>query len=636
MDPRTAWYQPEQTGLVHDIWTSIIESVIGVDNMSFNNPNLDQTNKDFIPLDFPKNLNQRICDKNEQNSLKNCQNLHICKRKRENKASTYGFNRLIYKHYLSDGCLTPWIPQGRLYHQPAVIWLHEEIKDFYQYMSHTAEEQAMRQDVVNRITDVIKELWDTAEVEVYGSFKTGLYLPTSDIDLVVNGKWAKLPLFTLEDALLRKGITDKESVKVLDKDSVPVVKLTDSKTEIRVNISFNVQTGTKSALLIMGFVKDYPVLKYLVLVLKQFLLQRDLNEVFTGGISSYALILLVISFLQLHPREDARNPNLNMGVLLVEFFELYGRHFNYLNTGISVKDGGRYRPKDDICKHMYNGHRPAFLCIEDPLTPGNDIGRSSYGVMQVIKFFEYAYLVLSYALAPHNACLIKGHQSILGRIVRVTPEVVDYRRWIQETFPVQRSPPSSVPGPASRTYANVATSTSKSRSECGDDNNNKRVLLVVEEKKCSVDDNSDSSGNSSVCRSTSSSSRGSSAISSPSESDSEVEIQVKEKTRNLSGGIKHPRTTIVSKEFHNSSNPQKSPIPVATTKGRDSSTSSVSSTRSNPPNANIIRGEIMSPMGVSGLGRQDSRDLNLGMASNPITTSLKPTLVIAILIKGAE
>jgi len=44
--------------------------------------------------------------------------------------------------------------------------------------------------------------------------------------------------------------------------------------------------------------KQYPVLSKLVLVLKQFLLQRDLNEVFTGGISSYSLILLVISFLQ--------------------------------------------------------------------------------------------------------------------------------------------------------------------------------------------------------------------------------------------------------------------------------------------------------------------------------------------------
>lgn len=44
--------------------------------------------------------------------------------------------------------------------------------------------------------------------------------------------------------------------------------------------------------------EEYPILKYLVLVLKQFLLQRDLNEVFTGGISSYSLILLTVSFLQ--------------------------------------------------------------------------------------------------------------------------------------------------------------------------------------------------------------------------------------------------------------------------------------------------------------------------------------------------
>ena len=42
----------------------------------------------------------------------------------------------------------------------------------------------------------------------------------------------------------------------------------------------------------------YPNLPYLVLVLKQFLLQRDLNEVFTGGISSYCLILLTVSFFQ--------------------------------------------------------------------------------------------------------------------------------------------------------------------------------------------------------------------------------------------------------------------------------------------------------------------------------------------------
>lgn len=74
--------------------------------------------------------------------------------------------------------------------------------------------------------------------------------------------------------------------------------------------------------------------------------------------------------LQLNPREDATNPDVNLGIMLIEFFELYGRHFNYLNTGIRIKEGGAYVRKDDITREMDNGHRPSLLCIEDPLTPG--------------------------------------------------------------------------------------------------------------------------------------------------------------------------------------------------------------------------------------------------------------------------
>ena len=42
--------------------------------------------------------------------------------------------------------------------------LHEEIQDFYEYMSPTSEEANMRTDVVARITNVIKGLWPKAEV----------------------------------------------------------------------------------------------------------------------------------------------------------------------------------------------------------------------------------------------------------------------------------------------------------------------------------------------------------------------------------------------------------------------------------------------------------------------------------------
>lgn len=47
--------------------------------------------------------------------------------------------------------------------------------------------------------------------------------------------------------------------------------------------------------------------------------------------------------MQLHPRQDGvRQSNANLGVLLIEFFELYGRKFNFINTGIRIRDGGKY------------------------------------------------------------------------------------------------------------------------------------------------------------------------------------------------------------------------------------------------------------------------------------------------------
>ncbi|MEQ2191293.1 Terminal nucleotidyltransferase 4A [Xenoophorus captivus] len=191
--------------------------------------------------------------------------------------------------------------------------LHEEVMDFYNFMSPRPEEAAMRKEVVKRIEMIIMELWPTADV--------------------------------------------------------PIIKLTDQETEVKVDISFNMKSGVKAASFIKDYLKKYPVLPYLIFVLKQFLLQRDLNEVFTGGISSYSLILMVISFLQLHPRIDARDPNQNLGMLLIEFFELYGRHFNYLKTGIRINSGGAYVAKEEVMKTMTNGYTPSMLCIEDPLLP---------------------------------------------------------------------------------------------------------------------------------------------------------------------------------------------------------------------------------------------------------------------------
>ncbi|XP_018540861.1 terminal nucleotidyltransferase 4A isoform X3 [Lates calcarifer] len=353
------------------------------------------------------------------------------RRRHLNRANTFhGINPLLSYgcngHYVDSSC-SLW--KTRRY-SPGINGLHEEIVDFFNFMSPRPEEEAMRRDVVNRIESVIKDLWPTARVEIFGSFSTGLYLPTSDIDLVVFGKWDHPPLQELEQALKKHNVAGSYPIKVLDKATVPIIKLTDHETEVKVDISFNVETAVKAAQFIKSYLKKYTVLPPLIFVLKQFLLQRDLNEVFTGGISSYSLILMAISFLQLHPRIDTRRANINLGILLIEFFELYGRDFNYMKTGIRVKNGGAYLSKEEMLKAMGNGNRPSMLCIEDPIQPGNDVGRSSYGVLQVKQVFDFAYMVLSHGVSPlARAYPNKEYDSTLGRIIKVSPEVLAYRDW---------------------------------------------------------------------------------------------------------------------------------------------------------------------------------------------------------------
>lgn len=54
--------------------------------------------------------------------------------------------------------------------------LHEEIIDFYNFMSPRPEEATMRQEVVDRIESVIKELWPSADVsEITASLKFIVY-----------------------------------------------------------------------------------------------------------------------------------------------------------------------------------------------------------------------------------------------------------------------------------------------------------------------------------------------------------------------------------------------------------------------------------------------------------------------------
>lgn len=178
-------------------------------------------------------------------------------------------------------------------------------------------------------------------------------------------------LQALANALKRAKITNK--VTIIAKAKVPIVKFITTHGRLNVDISVNQGNGVIAAQIVNGFLRDMRgggmALRGLVMIIKAFLSQRGMNEVYTGGLGSYAIVCLAVSFLQMHPkiRRGEIDATRNLGVLVMEFFELYGLYFNYEETGISVCEGGQYFNKKQ--RGWQNPIKKGLLSIEDPTDP---------------------------------------------------------------------------------------------------------------------------------------------------------------------------------------------------------------------------------------------------------------------------
>ncbi|RLN93769.1 hypothetical protein BBJ28_00008449 [Nothophytophthora sp. Chile5] len=290
----------------------------------------------------------------------------------------------------------PWMGERKGYFVDNVYeCLHEEIMDFVRFMSPTEDELARRASLIEEMKDIVAGLWPDATLETFGSHNTQMFLPQSDIDMVLfDVPTGKAPLFKLATAL--EELDWVSYLEVIDKARIPIVKLVHKATDIHVDVSFNVAGGLATADLVKHYMRVYPSFRPLTLVLKYFMAQRGLNETYSGGIGSFLLQLMVISYLQqyrrgLGPEHDDPKYN-NLGQLLVGFLTLYGRDFNYDELGISVRNGGSYFYKDD--RRWYDDSRPFLISMENPNEPSLDIGKNSYEIRTIKRAFDYARQVL--------------------------------------------------------------------------------------------------------------------------------------------------------------------------------------------------------------------------------------------------
>lgn len=157
--------------------------------------------------------------------------------------------------------------------------------------------------------------------------------------------------------------------------------------------------------------KKFPEFKYLAVVLKYFLRQHRLNEVYAGGLGSYALNLLIISHLQMHTsRFDEEEKNLtSLSSLLIDFLALYGTAFNYFVVAVDTKNE-RYCRKTD-------GDGEFSLQVIDPNDPKNNVSKgSSRGIPILRSAFQNAFG----QLVGQNP---KKRETILSRIISPTKDL---------------------------------------------------------------------------------------------------------------------------------------------------------------------------------------------------------------------
>ncbi|KAJ2912793.1 hypothetical protein MD484_g7618, partial [Candolleomyces efflorescens] len=342
----------------------------------------------------------------------------------------------------------PWMPETDGSSQPS---LNREIAYYVEYMKATKVEMALRIDLINRFTALIKKITgSTTSVRPVGSCVTGLFFPTSDIDMVM--AFSPRPLSLLQNDISRSGFSS--NIHAVLNASVPLLRITDAVTGLEIDLTMSDGHGERATRAVRGWLEDQAsdderrVIQSLVMVLKLFLSIRRLGTTFTGGINSYVLVWMVVAWAKLEmpklhaqatntlpsrvparssrlddltaefnsisisshisslsqpqkkssastttsgsPSQSASTTRTNLGSALLSFLRFYGQEFDYETKSIRFTSSSvEYTSK------AWSSSASYLLSITDPADSSVDMGSKAYGIKHVQETFRDAYVTLA-------------------------------------------------------------------------------------------------------------------------------------------------------------------------------------------------------------------------------------------------
>ena len=276
-------------------------------------------------------------------------------------------------------------------------------KDLTDYQAYVKEQISLKkpviQEILQELQSVVNEINSNYKVNLYGSYCTGLCLPWSDIDTVITCESGPKDEFFL--SRLNYKLSQKPWVrehKFIENTAIPIIKLiSNDKFNFHIDISEESEKhfGLKTVELVKSYLKEYSVLEPIILALKTLLNNGSLNNPYTGGLSSYGLILMVVSFIQSeidNEKYNEKSPNI-LGETFLNVLGHYGIFFDYNNYVIityPVNDNNDNSDRDDSFSFMPNSHE---LIIVDPLNKQNNVAKSTFQFMNIKMGFLIAFMV---------------------------------------------------------------------------------------------------------------------------------------------------------------------------------------------------------------------------------------------------
>ncbi|KAG0278423.1 hypothetical protein BGZ95_004036 [Linnemannia exigua] len=290
----------------------------------------------------------------------------------------------------------------------------KDAKEFCQELMPKPEEETRKLALLQKLSDITVEVFGEAEVLPFGSSGNGLALANADMDVCVflnpkNGSEEVSPVEFVErigDRLEKD--PDFENILQLKRARVPIVKL-NHVNGIACDIGYQNDLAIWNTRLLRAYCRIDERVRDMVVIIKIWAKRRKINNPYTGSLSSYAYVLLVIHVLQRRgvlpnlqtivagngkvPFWDCQGFNRyffedianlsrywqptpesqrqSIGELLYEFFRYYASEFRYANH-VEDTEQAQSAPAADskpVVKNRY------LFCIEDPFELNHNVGR---------------------------------------------------------------------------------------------------------------------------------------------------------------------------------------------------------------------------------------------------------------------